>query len=79
MVECRAGRMYEVDFDAARIQVRLQFAKKIRGKLLRMKCGMNQIDAENSECFLLPQIRAIEHVDVNHQVVRLPTGNYLKP
>lgn len=66
--------MDQIDFDALRPEAVGQAFDHPFGPLMQEKCGVNEIDAEDTEGFALLGVLVIEHAYVQDDITRLCAG-----
>ena len=69
--KCGSRGIDEIDLQPSRCKVFKQLLQQSRIVLIGVKNTVDQVDAEDAERFLLANIRAIPHVDVQDEVIRL--------
>src|SRR5215472_314987 len=74
-----AAKVNEVDFDSFFLDVLCQPGEKRVLRLLLIKGGVDEIDAQNTDGFLLKDIRGIPHVNVQQNLVGWAARLQLKP
>src|SRR5215469_2567976 len=77
--ECEAAKINEVDFDSFFLDVLCQAGEKRFLCLLLIKRGVDEIDAQDTDGFLLKDIRGIPQVNVQQNLVGRAARLQLKP